>query len=82
MIESIRRIQLRDELSDTEVGRRLGVSRSRWNAIRNGKQTLSDNLAFTAAGVWPELTPDLIERAALAAPLVTNGRTKADGEAA
>lgn len=82
MIEKLRQIQQRDKLSDADMGKRLGVSRSRWNAIRNGKQTLSDNLAFAAAGAWPELTRDLIERATLSAPLVTNGGTKTNGEAA
>jgi hypothetical protein len=71
VIEKLVLIQKRDALTDADMGRLLGVSRSRWNAIRHGKQTLSDNLALTAAGVWPELTRDLIDRAASSAPTVT-----------
>jgi hypothetical protein len=71
VIEKLVLIQKREALTDAEMGGVLGVSRSRWNAIRHGKQTLSDNLALTAAGVWPELTRDLIDRAASAAPTVT-----------
>lgn len=82
MIEKLRLIQTRDRLSDAQMGELLGVSRSRWNAIRNGKQTFSDNLALTAAGVWPELTRDLIDRAASSAPSLTNRGTKPAGEAA
>jgi transcriptional regulator with XRE-family HTH domain len=78
VLDELKRIQQRDKLSDAEMGRRLGVGRSRWNAIRNGKQTLSDNLALAAAGVWPELTRDLIDRAASAASSQTQtARTEA-----
>lgn len=72
MLEQLRAIQKREHLSDTDMGARLGVSRSRWNAIRNGKQTLSDNLALAAAGAWPELTRELLNRAAGAGPSQTN----------
>lgn len=71
VLDELRSIQVRDKLTDTQMGARLGVSRSRWNAIRHGKQTLSDNLALTAAGVWPELTRTLIDRAASAATVQT-----------
>lgn len=71
VIDELRSIQARDGLTDTQMGARLGVSRSRWNAIRNGKQSLSDNLAIVAAGVWPELTRTLIDRAATAATTQT-----------
>lgn len=73
MLNELRQIQTREGLTDAQMGERLGVSRSRWNAIRNGKQTLSDNLALTASGVWPELTRALLDRAASAQ---TNGRGK------
>lgn len=72
MLDELRAIQKREALSDTDMGSRLGVSRSRWNAIRNGKQTLSDNLALAAAGVWPELTRELLNRAAGSTPAQTN----------
>lgn len=75
MLPKLILIQKRDSLSDEEMGKRLGVGRSRWNAIRNGKQPFSDNLAFAAAGVWPELTRDLIERAASAVPSLTPAPT-------
>lgn len=71
MLNELLSIQTRDKLTDEQMGARLGVSRSRWNAIRNGKQSLSDNLAMVAAGVWPELTRTLIDRAASAATTQT-----------
>lgn len=75
MLNELRAIQTRDGLTDAQMGSRLGVSRSRWNAIRNGKQSLSDNLAMVAAGVWPELTRTLIDRAASAATIQTSPTT-------
>lgn len=72
MLNELRAIQEREKLSDADFGARLGVSRSRWNAIRNGKQSLSDNLALAAAGVWPELTRELLNRAAGSKPSQTN----------
>ena len=72
MLTELKAIQQRHGFSDEQMAARLGVSRSRWNAIRNGKQSLSDNLAIIAAGVWPELTRTLLERAASAASSQTN----------
>lgn len=72
MIDELRTIQKREHLTDEQMGARLGVSRSRWNAIRNGKQSLSDNLALAAAGAWPELTRSLLNRAVAASPSQTN----------
>lgn len=77
MDTALRLIQTRDKLSDQQMAERLGVSRSRWNAIKNGKQPLGDSLALVAAGVWPELTRDLIDRAASAAPSLSPNPTKA-----
>lgn len=76
MLNELLSIQTRDRLTDSQMGARLGVSRSRWNAIRNGKQTLSDNLAMVAAGVWPELTRTLLDRAASAATVQTSEPTQ------
>lgn len=75
VLNELRSIQKRESLSDEQMAARLGVSRSRWNAIRNGKQTLSDNLAMVAAGVWPELTRTLIDRASAAASVQTSRPT-------
>lgn len=72
MIEKLVAIQTRDNLDDTEMGRRLGVGRSRWNALRNGKQELSHKNVLAAVGQWPELTRDLIDLAESTARSVTS----------
>lgn len=42
---------------------RLGIARPTWNRIRNGRLPLTGTLAIRAAGVWPELSRDLLDRA-------------------
>lgn len=70
MREKLIAIQRRDRLSDGEMAVRLGCSRPTWNLIKNGRRDLPDAYAVRAAGVWPELTRELLDRAALS---VTDG---------
>jgi transcriptional regulator with XRE-family HTH domain len=84
MLDKLKAIQERDHLTDGDMARRLGISRSLWNLIRNGKMELSDAVAMTAAGVWPELSRDLLKRAEQAALSVadSDAGTSPAGEAA
>jgi len=43
---------------------RLNCSRPLWNLIKNGHRPVSDDLAVRAAGAFPELSADLLARAA------------------
>lgn len=75
MLDKLTAIQNRERYSDGEMARRLGISRSGWNLIRRGKMALSADVAVTAAGVWPELSLDLLQRAEQAAVSVADGRS-------
>lgn len=72
MLDKLRTIQRDQKLNDGEMAARLGISRSGWNLIRRGKMPLSDSVAVTAAGVWPSLTRDLLDRAESAAGSLTD----------
>lgn len=75
MLHKLIAIQKREALSDGPMAARLGISRSAWNLIRRGKMDLSAEVAITAAGVWPELSLDLLARAEQAAVSVADSRT-------
>lgn len=64
MLQKLAAIQRREGLSDGQMAARLGTSRPTWNRIRNGKLPLTEKVAMRATGLWPELTRDLIDRAA------------------
>lgn len=81
MLDKLKAIQQRERLADGPMAERLGISRSAWNLIRNGKLELSDAVAVTAAGVWPELTRDLLDRAEQAAVSVADSRSTTSVEA-
>lgn len=57
-------IQSRESLTDGQMAARLGLSRPQWNLIRNGRRPLTHAVALRAAGAFPELTRDLLDRAA------------------
>lgn len=78
MKDSLIAIQTRERLSDGQMAERLGVSRPWWNRVKNGHLTLTDEVAVRAAGLWPELTRDLLDRAAAS---VANGATSERGAA-
>lgn len=64
MLNNLAAIQRREGLNDRDMAARLGISRPTWNRVRNGRLPLTDEVAMRAAGLWPELTRDLLERAA------------------
>lgn len=64
MKDKVVAIQVREHLHDGQMAALLGVSRPTWNRIRNGHLRFGDHLAVRAAGLWPELTRDLLDRAA------------------
>lgn len=63
MIEGLVSIQQREGLTDGQMAERLGCSRPLWNLVKNGRRPLSGDLAVRAAGVFPELTKHLLDRA-------------------
>ena len=64
MLTRLTTIQSREGLTDTDMAFRLGLSRSHWNLIKNGRRALTHAVAVRAAGEWPELTRDLLDMAA------------------
>ena len=63
MLDKLIQIQRREGLTDAAMAERLGISRSMWTLIRGGHYRLSGDASIAAAGVWPELTPALLEMA-------------------
>lgn len=53
-------IQQRERLSDLAMATRLGIGRSTWNEIRNGRRAVSEALMLRAARVFPELVGTLV----------------------
>lgn len=76
MLDKVIAIQKREGLADGPMAERLGLSRSGWNLMRRGKLPFSGDVALRAAGAWPELTRDLLDRAESAASSLTNTPTK------
>lgn len=70
MLTKVTDIQNREGLTDGDMAARLGISRWMWNRIRNGHKPFDDKLAVRAAGVWPELTRDLLDRASASVSVV------------
>jgi plasmid maintenance system antidote protein VapI len=72
MLKKLREIQKRERLTDGEMAEKLGCSRPSWNLMKNGHRELRDEWAVRAAGVWPELSRDLLALAAESAVSGTN----------
>jgi hypothetical protein len=68
MLDKLIAIQHREELHDGAMAARLGISRSAWNLIRRQKLALGHGVAVRAAGAWPELSRDLLDRASATVP--------------
>jgi plasmid maintenance system antidote protein VapI len=66
MLLKLAAIQRREGLTDGRMAALLNVPRSTWNRTKNGHVPLTDAMAVRAAGLWPELTRDLLERSASA----------------
>lgn len=63
MLTLLAEIQRTNGWSDAEMARRLGLSRSHWNLVRNGRVRLTHETAVKAAGAFPELTRALLDLA-------------------
>jgi transcriptional regulator with XRE-family HTH domain len=72
MLNKLREIQRRERLTDSEMADKLGCSRPTWNLIKNGRRSLDADTAVRAAGVFPELSKDLLDMAADRAVSVAN----------
>lgn len=72
MLQKLVEIQEREGLTDGQMAARLQCSRPLWNLVRNGRRQLSDDLAVRAVGAFPELTRELLDRAAATAKPMTN----------
>lgn len=60
MLTKLREIQQRDNLTDAAMAARLGIARSTWTEIKNGRLSLSSRAQMLAAGAFPELLGDLV----------------------
>ena len=70
-------IQTREHLTDGQMAEKIGLSRPTWNRVKNGRLALTDEVAVRAAGLWPELTRDLLDRAHATVSERTNTAEKA-----
>lgn len=60
MLTKLREIQQRDSLTDAAMAAKLGIARSTWTEIKNGRLSLSPRAQMAAAGAFPELVGDLV----------------------
>lgn len=60
MVTKLREIQRRESLTDAAMATRLGLARSTWTEIKNGRLPLSARAQMLAAGAFPELVGDLV----------------------
>ncbi|HET7128942.1 MAG TPA: helix-turn-helix domain-containing protein [Gaiellaceae bacterium] len=68
MLKKLRQIQQAESLTDAEMASRLGVARSTWTDIKNGRLVLSERVQMRAAKAFPELLGDLLTSVSAAAP--------------
>lgn len=60
MLTKLREIQIRLSLTDAAMAARLGIARSTWTEIKNGRLTISPKVQMAAARAFPELLGDLL----------------------
>lgn len=60
MLTKLREIQRRETLTDAAMAARLGLARSTWTEIKNGRLALSPASQMAAAGAFPELLGELV----------------------
>jgi transcriptional regulator with XRE-family HTH domain len=58
MRDRLRAIQARETLNDREMAARLGVARSTWTEIKNGRLAVSEAVQMRAVRAFPELLAD------------------------
>lgn len=60
MLSKLIEIQEREGWPDAEMAARLGVARSTWTEVRNGRLPLSHKVQMAAAAAFAELRGDLL----------------------
>lgn len=70
MLKKLIEIQTRNGWADAEMARRLGIGRSTWTDVRNGRLTFSDRNQISAARAFPELLDDLVTSVTVTPPEV------------
>jgi transcriptional regulator with XRE-family HTH domain len=60
MLSKLREIQKRESLTDSAMADRLGIGRSTWTELRNGRLPLSERVQMRAVRAWPELLAELL----------------------
>lgn len=60
MLQKLIQIQARNEWPDAVMATRLGIARSTWTGIRNGRLALSEKNQIAATRAFPELLGDLV----------------------
>lgn len=68
MLTKLRQIQKREGWTDLQMAGRLGVARSTWTEIKNGRIALSHRHQIAAARAFPELLGDLVTSVTLTRP--------------
>ena len=60
MLTKLKLIQEREGLTDGAMAKRIGIARSTWTEIRNGRLALSERHQMAAVRAFPELLTDLV----------------------
>lgn len=60
MLPKLTAIQTEQGFTDAEMAARLGIARSTWTDVRNGKLPISAKVQMRAARAFPELLGDLL----------------------
>lgn len=60
MLSQLTAIQTREGLTDAKMAARIGVARSTWTDVRNGKLAMSERFQFLAVKAFPELLGSLV----------------------
>ena len=68
MKEKLVEIQARHGWQDAEMASRLGIARSTWTDVKNGRLAVSDRLQMKAVRAFPELLSHLVTSVTLTHP--------------
>lgn len=60
MLSKLTSIQTTEGYTDAEMAARLGIARSTWTDVRNGRLAISAKVQMRAAKAFPELLGDLL----------------------
>ena len=55
LIDSIKELQVKQEWSDGELSRQLGINQSQWSRIQSGKREMGLKFLHAVAVLFPEL---------------------------